>query len=57
MDQDIDNDNNEYYLPIQTRSGQIIVNPNRFVQAAAISLGLLACQCNAFPQNTRPGSI
>ena len=47
MDQDIDNDNNEYYLPIQTRSGQIIVNPNHFGQAYSIALGLLTCKCNA----------
>ena len=52
-----DNDNYSCYVPIQTISGQIIVNPDRFGQAAAISLGLLTCQCNTFLQTSRPGSI
>ena len=57
MDREGDNDNNEYYELIQTRSSLIIVKPNRFGQAAAISLGLLTCQCNAFLQTSLPGSI
>ena len=57
MAQEGDNENDEYYVPIQTRSGQIIVKTNRFGQAAAIALGLLTCQCNAFLQNLRPISI
>ena len=52
-----DNDNGEYYVPIQTRLGRIIVNPNGFVQSSAISLGLLTFQWNAFLQTSRPGSI
>ena len=52
-----DNDNDEYYIPIQTRSGRRIFQPNRFVQASAIALGLLTFQCNAFLQTLRPGSI
>ena len=51
MDQEGDNENDKYYVPIQTRSGQIIVKPNRFGQAAAMSLGLLTFQCNVFPTN------
>ena len=50
-----DNDNDEYYILIQTRSGRRINKPNRFGQAAAIALGLLTFQCNAFLQNSRPG--
>ena len=46
-----DNDNDEYYVPIQTRLGRRIVNPNCFGQSAAISLGLLNFQFNAFLQN------
>ena len=42
---------------MQTRSGQVIVNPNRFGQAATIVLCLLTCQCNAFLKPLRPGSI
>ena len=57
MDREGDNDNDKYYVPIQTRSGRIIVNPNRFGQAAAIALGLLTFQCNAFLQTLQPGSI
>ena len=45
-----DNDNDEYYVTIQTRLGRRIVNPNRFVQAAAIALGILTCLCIAFLQ-------
>ena len=40
MDQEEDNYNVEYYVPIKTRLGQIIVNPNNFEQAAAIALGI-----------------
>ena len=52
-----DNDNDEYYVPIQTRVGQRIDNPNIFLQAAAIALGLSTCQYHAFLQTSRPGSI
>ena len=52
-----DNDNPEYFVPIQTRSGRRIVKPNRFGQAAAISLGILTFQCNAFLKTPRPGLI
>ena len=31
--------------------------PNLFVEAYAISLGVLTCQYNAFLKNSRPGSI
>ena len=50
MDRGRDNANDEYYVTIQTISGQRIVKPNRFGQAAAISLGLLTFQFNAFLQ-------
>ena len=52
-----DNDNYEYYLLIQTRSGQRIVKPNSFGQAAVIVLFLLTFQFNALLQNSRLGSI
>ena len=52
-----DNDNDEYYVLIKTRSGRIIVKPNHFGQAAAIALGLLSFPFNAFLQNSRPSSI
>ena len=52
-----DNDNGEYYVPIQTRLGRRIVKPNRFGQEAAILLGLLTYQCNGLLQISRPGSI
>ena len=52
-----DDDNNYYYVPIQTRSGRKIVKPTRFGQATAIALGLLTCQCSAFLQTSRPGSM
>ena len=52
-----DNDNGEYYLPIQTRAGRIIVKPNRFGQAVAIAIGLLTFKCNAFLQTSLTGSI
>ena len=52
-----DNENYEYYVPIQTRPGQRIVKPNRFGQSTAISCVLLTSQCNAFPQTSQPGSI
>ena len=57
MDREGDNDNDEYYIPIQTRSGRRIFKPNSFGQSAAIALGLLNFQFNAFLQNSRPGSI
>ena len=57
MDQEGDNDNDKYYVPIQIISGQRIFKPNCFGQAAAISLGLLTFQCNTFPQTLQPGSI
>ena len=57
MDREGDNDNDKYYVPIQTRSGRRIVKPNCFGQAAAISLGLLTFQCNTFLQTLQPGSI
>ena len=44
MDREGDHDNDEYYLPIQTRSGRIIVKPNIFRQVYAISLGSLTFQ-------------
>ena len=43
-----DNDNDKYYVPIQTRSDWIIVKSNRFGQESTIALGILTCQCNAF---------
>ena len=52
-----DDDNNYYYVPIQTRSGRKIVKPTRFGQATAIALGLLTCQCSEFLQTSRPGSM
>ena len=52
-----DNDNDEYQVPIQTRSGQRIVKTNIFGQAAAIALGVLTCQCNDLLQTSRPGSM
>ena len=57
MSREGDNDNDEYYVPIQTKSGQIIVKPNRSGQTAAIALGLLNFKFNAFIKNSRPGSI
>ena len=57
MAQEGDNDNDEYYIPIQTISGRIFVKPNQFGQATAISLGLLTCQYNDFLQTSRQGSI
>ena len=52
-----DNENDEYYVPIQTRYYRRIIRPNSFGQLAAISLGLLTFQCNTFPQTLQPGSI
>ena len=52
-----DNDNDKYYVPIQTRSVRRIVKPNRFVQAATIALGILTFQCNAFLLTSLTGSI
>ena len=52
-----DNDNDEYYVPIKTRLGQINFNPNCFGQVAAIALGLLTCQFNSLLKTSRPGSI
>ena len=57
MDQEGDNENDEYYVLIKTRSGRIITNPNRFWQAASLALGLSTFQCNDLPQTSRPGSI
>ena len=57
MAREVDNENDEYYLPIQTRSDRIIVDPNLFGQSAAISLGLLNFQFNTFLKTSRPGSI
>ena len=54
---EVDNDNDEYYVPIQTRSGKIIVQPNRVVQEAAIALGILTCQINILLQTSWTGSI
>ena len=34
-----------------------LLNQIVFLQAAAISLGILTCQCNDFLQNSRPGLI
>ena len=52
MDREGDNDHNEYYVPIQTRLVQRIVNPNIFGQANAISLGILTCQYNDLLQTS-----
>ena len=52
-----DNDNDKYYVPIQNISGRRIVKPNRFGQAAAIALGLLTFQCDAFLQTLQTGSV
>ena len=57
MDREGDNDNDKYYVLIQTISGQRIVKPNRFGQAAAIALGVLTFQCNAILQTLQTGSI
>ena len=57
MTREGNNDNDEYYVPIQTRSCRIIVNIDPFVQAATIALGLLTFQFHAFLQNSQPGSI
>ena len=57
MDWEGDKENDKYYVPIQTRSVGIIVNPNCFGKVSAIELGILTCQCNAFLQTSRPGSI
>ena len=51
------NDIDEYCVPIQTRSVQRIVKPNNFEQEAAIALGLLTFQSNAFLQHSQPSSI
>ena len=56
-DQEKDNDNDEYYVPIRTRSVRILVKPNRFGQATEIALGLITCQCNALLKTSQPGSI
>ena len=57
MAQEGNNDSNEYYVPMRTILGRRIVKPKRFGQAAAISLGILNCQCNDFLQTPQPGSI
>ena len=57
MTREGDNENAEYYVPIQTRSCQRIFKPNCFLQASAISLGILTCQYNAFLKTSRPGLI
>ena len=57
MAQEGDNENDEYYLPIKTRLGRIIVKPNRFGQSATIALGLLTFQYNDFLQTSHTGSI
>ena len=57
MDREGDNDNDEYYGPIQTRSGRIIIKPNIFGQSSAIALGLLTFKWNYFLKKSRPCSI
>ena len=57
MAREVDNENDEYYVLIQTKLGGIIIKTNRFRQAAAIAIGILTCQCNAFLKTSRPGSI
>ena len=57
MTLEVDNDNDEYYVLIQTILVRIIVRSNIFGQATAISIGLLTCQWNAFLQTLRTGSI
>ena len=57
MDREGDNYNDEYYVRIKTISGRRIVNQNCFEQSAAIALCILTCQCIAFLQTSRPGSI
>ena len=44
MTLEVDNDNDEYYVLIQTILVRIIVGSNIFGQATAISIGLLTCQ-------------
>ena len=44
MDQEGDNDNDEYYVPMKIKSGQRIVKPNSFGQSSAIALDILTCQ-------------
>ena len=39
-----DNENGEYYVPIQVRSGIRIVKPNISGQEYEIALGILTCQ-------------
>ena len=50
-------DNDEYHIPIKTRSGRRILKPDRFGQACTIALDLFTCRCNALLQTSRPGSI
>ena len=57
MDQEGDNNNDEYYVPIQNRSDRRIFRPNSFGQADTISPGLLTFQFNALLKNSRLGSI
>ena len=52
-----DNYNDEYYVPIKTRLGQIIVESNCFRQAASIALGILTFQQNDLLKTSRLGSI
>ena len=44
-----DNDNDEYYVPIQTISGQIFVNPNRFCTSSRNCTWSLKFSIHCFP--------
>ena len=57
MDGEGDNENDEYYVPVQTIPDRIIVKPNRFGQAASTSLNILTCKYNTDLKKSRPGSI
>ena len=57
MSRDGHNANDEYYVLIQIILGRRIVKPNRFGNAAAVSPGILTCQCKDFLQASRIGSI
>ena len=52
-----DNDNDEYYVLIQTILGRRIFKLNIFGQSAAIALGIFTCRYNDFLQTSRTGSI
>ena len=52
-----DNENDEYYIPIETIAGQRIVKPNQFGQATIIEIGIITCKCNDFLKTSQTGLI